>query len=820
MRLALTVVFGLTSVCVCFAQDQIIGISDELTIPGGGEETFTITAPATPEGKIAVIHFRARMDHETQSGHSPGVRLWLGDAELKGDRLVNKLDEMQWGAGKISPWWGLGFRLMYSCDFEGNNRPDNKYYIPSGQAYTFDLDVTDLLVEGENTLTLAHAQTDPAFPRPTVVADLRLQFQEPGEGAIDPGPPTGPLPFIAPEANHGVEYAVRCTPLGGIILTVGGREWQVRSAFSDERGSWNELGARGPTHNAGGWRVAMIPQADGFRVEAQARDYTISRTVTPHPEYVRVEDTITNTSGRDIAFLQRHETSAEDIDDLYLAGLHPRSKTGLVNERSNPTTLVCAGESQICITSADDVLRAHSLNYCDGKWAGVRDPHGALAAGASQTYAWEIYPAAKTDYYAMVNAIRRARDVNFTIPGGFAFCDPREPFVSMSDEELGAWLDSKNARTIALNILEPSHRGRHTHGTAFLLADHTAKREFAKRVRRVRPGTKVLVYFHCFISTEEAAPEKYADARILAADGTGQEYPTGRPSEKGLFPMFLPLENNDYGQKMREYVEMILDECGADGVYWDEMGQSHWQFHYGNPWDGVSADVDPETLTITRKKSSVTLITQPFRRKLVERILDDNVPLIGNGAPITTTMSQYHFPRFIETASVSNLLRGQLYTPIGLGDHRSEVTGRDCASNMRRYLNYGGLYYFYHMQVTGAYPSITTQMFPCTPIELHEGYIIAEERILTNRSGNFGWGDASHFEVHVTSPRRWSSEMARGSWSCACRATTWPPSCASSLEGGVLIPPDRLRARRASPPRSCPRRRGPRCPSAGHRPPR
>jgi len=40
-------------------------------------------------------------------------------------------------------------------------------------------------------------------------------------------------------------------------------------------------------------------------------------------------------------------------------------------------------------------------------------------------------------------------------------------------------------------------------------------------------------------------------------------------------------------------------------------------------------------------------------------------------------------------------------------------------------------------------------MFPITPMELHEGYIIGKERIVTNRSGLFGWGDNSKHEVHV-----------------------------------------------------------------------
>jgi hypothetical protein len=34
-------------------------------------------------------------------------------------------------------------------------------------------------------------------------------------------------------------------------------------------------------------------------------------------------------------------------------------------------------------------------------------------------------------------------------------------------------------------------------------------------------------------------------------------------------------------------------------------------------------------------------------------------------------------------------------------------------------------------------------------LELHEGYIIGDERIITKKSGLFGWGDASKHEVHV-----------------------------------------------------------------------
>ena len=40
-------------------------------------------------------------------------------------------------------------------------------------------------------------------------------------------------------------------------------------------------------------------------------------------------------------------------------------------------------------------------------------------------------------------------------------------------------------------------------------------------------------------------------------------------------------------------------------------------------------------------------------------------------------------------------------------------------------------------------------MYPITPLELHAGFVIGKERIVTNRSGLFGFGDSAQHEVHV-----------------------------------------------------------------------
>ena len=747
MPLVLALIIALTAL-PAFAQDAL-ELAEDVMLPGGGQETFTFDAPEVPDGRIAVLAFRGRMVRdEGTAGHTPGVQVFLNGTELTGKRLVNKSEDFTWGAGRVGSWWSRGFRLMYAPDFEANNDPANSYYVHGGNAYSFELNVDDLLQPGENTVTLKHAQADEDF-RPAQIVDLRIVTREPDEeAAVEAGPPTGPLPFIAPEADHDEDFGVQCMRGGGIIVTVGGRDYAFDSGFSHERGGWNTLSAIDEaTGEAGAWSVDVRP----MHVVAAAADYRLERTVTVHDEYIAIEDTITNTSDRDIALLQRHETAADPdtLQDLYLAGLHPSSKTGAIYESGNPTLLLVHDDSQTGMLPNDDVLRIHSrVVAADGR-AGIYDDDGALAAGATETYRWEIFPSTNTDggYYEMINAIRRAHDVNFAIPGGFAFVSPREPFLSMTDEELGAWLDAKNAKYVGIGIGVPKYKGRPTHGTAFLETDHTAKKEFAERIRRIRPETKVLVYFHTFIDVTDDAPEEFAESRTLGPGGDQQVYSESRE----YLRMFFPTEENAYGEAMEEFVRIILDEIGADGVYWDEMSQSRFTYHFGDPWDGRSANVNPETMQIERKKSSVSLISQPFRLRLARHILDRAV-MIGNGPPITRTMTGLHFPRFIETGSVSNLLRGQLYTPIGLGDHLTERTTQDTVDGMRRHLDYGSLYYFYHDQVMVKYPSITAEMFPCTPLELHEGYIIGEERILTNTSGNFGWGDDSEFEVHVYDP--------------------------------------------------------------------
>jgi hypothetical protein len=200
-------------------------------------------------------------------------------------------------------------------------------------------------------------------------------------------------------------------------------------------------------------------------------------------------------------------------------------------------------------------------------------------------------------------------------------------------------------------------------------------------------------------------------------------------------------------------VDYALDTVGYDGIYWDELEYSAYRYHYGPPWDGVSADIDPQTMRIARPKTSVTLASQPYRLALAKRILSRGAPLWGNDAPHTRSMANLRFPRFVETGSITNCVLAQLYTPIALGDHLTEQNELDCYKGMVRALDYGCLYAWYPSHIKPTHAHLTSYMYPITPLELHAGYVIGAERIVTNRSGLYGWGDDSAHAVHVFSER-------------------------------------------------------------------
>jgi len=691
-------------------------IADAVALNQGEKSVLKFDAPAVPEGRIGVLVFKARLDAKRVAGHTPALKLALNGAALNGSRLVNKPARVPARSGDVySVYAGDVLRVFYAPDYTSADQ-DQHYGLLNGvPACDFQMDVTDQLKVGANELTVMYG-TD-KVDNPLHLADLGLEMRyPPPPEAVKRPAPTGPLEVYQPSPKHQVDYQLETLADNQLKLTVAGQSFTIASRFSTPAPGWATGGN------------------DFF-------DY--QRKVDQRPESVVITETFHNRTTADLGIMQRHEVATEaEPKSWYLAGRPILAGRGNAGEPANPTSFYATDSAGLGLLPLSDAMRLHTLNWLAGQTIGLGDNQLVLPAGGSAVVQWAILPTSEPSYWPFINAARRLMDVNFLLDGGFCFFRASPTLTATwSDEQTQRFMDFKDAKYVCASI--PSVNGIVTQGTPFQDVDHTIYREQFARRKRLKPDIVTMVYFHCFLDVSPDGPEKFADARTLKPDGSQADY------GKDAYKLYFPRDDNSYGPAIARNVDVILDDIGADGVYWDEHEYSAFLYHYGEPWDGLSGDIDPTTMKVVRRKSAVPLITEDWRVKMAKSIQARGA-LIGNGCPRTKRMMDLRFPCFVETGSISNCTRAQLWSPIALGDHLTERSELDAYRVMLAALNYGCVYHWYNdMTVIPTHPTLTRYMFPITPVELHEGYLIGEDRIITNRSGLFGFGDTSQHEVHV-----------------------------------------------------------------------
>jgi len=493
-----------------------------------------------------------------------------------------------------------------------------------------------------------------------------------------------------PSLPEKVNFQVRFTKGGGFFIQYYTDSLAVHSYFSKPDGEWNVLTTDDSKSN---W-VKSIDQT-GLTVIAGNNRFSLTRKITLLYNRLDIEDSYFNSTDSLLGLIIHHKAiiDTSKVDRLWLAGVERKKHFGGTTRSDNPTTFFTTRNIGIGILPVDDVLRTHIVNYAKNNRFGIEDRGFALPAGYRRTTRWSIYLVPDKDYYSFINAVRRDWNVNFTIQGGFVFMNTSS----------------------------------------------------CEKAIQETPAEQTLVYFHAFISTGKEAASEYDKNRMVSETGELQSYPY-----RYDMPLFVPTENNQYGAALENYFDIAFDSIDADGIYWDEMAYSKTPYTY-NPqqWDSCSVLMDLYKHKIVKKRSHLSLLVQKFKIEKIKYILNRGKALVGNTHPATQSMMQFHFPRFVETAKLSYLSRAHLFSPIGLGDRLQPRTEQDIIEQIRQHLLHGCLYYYYRYDIPLSHPNLTRYMYPFTPIELHEGVLIGEERILAAKSGIFGWGDESEAEVHV-----------------------------------------------------------------------
>ncbi|MEA3400423.1 MAG: LamG domain-containing protein [Armatimonadota bacterium] len=571
-------------------------------------------------------------------------------------------------------------------------------------------------------------------------------------GELHAPPPAEAVVPPLPEAPGPAAYDLQVHPGGGFTVQAAGRRLPVESFFSYPGGGENRLLAGQPdAEGQDGWQVKTRQLAeDAWEVSAGGPDYGILRRIHRRETRIEVRDTIRNLTDEVLGVIidNRLDARADPFTDWAVAG-HPNA---IERRHSHSQSVFVAwDELGVGMLPLDDVYIVHGTMYARDGRAGMADDMFGLAPGASYTLDWAVYPCGRGDYWDFINAVRRDEGRNgTTIEGGFAFISREgvsEEYVELRNLRYGSFgclthvADDPQIEIEGIEFIHlPKERAR-------------LRRQFAA-IRAQHPHLKLMFHIaHSLFSTNRPA-ELFPDSRVVDANGNQVTYSHDyanspyfsrqRYEEGWRWYIFYPTPGNSFHDAMMRAADMLIDDIGCDGAFMDGF-----MLGYGSPWthdrwDGHTVRIDPETKTVTRRVGSVLLLSQPSMVEFTRRMTDRGAVIVANSPVVTRTVGA--LPLIVDQECIAGPNVHLAQTSASLGNPSRINSEADVYRDVLDKLQWANLY-FYYGEGELTYPSLPQQMYPITIEELRSGTVKGEERIVTMRSGVYGWKGDRHLHL-------------------------------------------------------------------------
>lgn len=740
------------SVVAIAKESAVIASFDEQRVKSPNTTALTFAVPEIPKGKQVRLSLDARVDWPGLEGFNPWMVVQVNGHSLTGSSLINKPFEFKTRNGVECAWQqGQNWIVLYSPDFSDTVRTrPMEWGFPDTDPYHFVWDITASVHAGSNTVSFTHL---PLLSQGTtlVLRDVQVELGTPipsrntTSATVAPAP-RGPVPTYVARPPQKLWMRVELASSGAFRLKVAGRTFPVVSRTSEPQGQWKEISGRNWT---------PIRRGQSATAQWSGVGYRVTRTVTLRDDHVHVADVITNVSDRlvGVIYENRLDTSALRLPEVLLGGRPPCAPEGSESPQ-HPSAIALTKELAVGVFAEDDIFRIHHRAFAENNVIGLADPRLGIAPGQSHTLEWSVYPVPRGDYWDVINAVRRNWGSNITVPGPGMFDHPTDGSKSL--EYYRQMIETRGLKLIfsGQTYFQGDEIQKYgggvvdgAGGTAIPLARRwwESAAEWVKKIRAVDPTVRPMIYMHPAICTEPNAEKRYADCRLLDAKGA----PVTSPYRYPVYE-YIPMLDNAYGKAYRQTFETILRELAPGGIFMDEICEgSVPRYAYQTTWDGCTVSIDPQSHAVTGQYSSTVLLMQPWKTAIVQRLRERGGLLVGNGPCHTRTMLGWQMPMLHEIGSYSFLTDMHLSTPWGLGTHDNVNDEHVRARMVRRSLDYAGVLciYCWGDQPQGLHYIRT--MFPITPVELHPGMILGKERIVTNRSGRYGWPDGSAAKVYV-----------------------------------------------------------------------
>lgn len=695
-----------------------IKLPDSLSLKPGEAATVTFTIPEHPGETSPVLSFKARLDQKTVSGYTQTLLLRTSDQDIKSERLLDKPLFLYSPKFDKSPMLisSLGYIVPYLPDFS-SEKPGiyEDYFTPHVDLHKFAFNISGLDENGKCSISFKNAH--PYIKTSLIIDHLVLSFRILPEITDKRRlPPGAPLPVCAPDdaiINYSASKAEN--PLE---ISANGQTWTMTSSFSTPDGKW----ATG---------------TNSF--------FTHRREILHKPEGLVVRDFFKNNTGEILPIIQKHEIPVVCEKPVFLIN----GLTGIPHAKPsrsfNSSSFGHNGVNGIGLMPMNTEFHIHAYNYVNGNAIGLIDRETAIPPNAEICQELVIIPS-KPDYWDFINRLRRLNGANISLDGPFATFSMAYQHKVFSDKQVIHRMRGKSAKYALMDTYNTI-----PHGSEYKKDPKQVElvTNSIARLRRLCPDIRQAIYFHSQLDSAKDL-SRFAKDHVLMKNGQPATY--GSPDMK----IFYTTLDNETGKMFEERLQFLMD-MGFDAVFWDEISHSGPRYHYGEPWDKCSADIDPDTHKLIATKSALAIIQMPWKVKMINMIRQRGLYILANGE-MYGDLLKLKVPTFAETGVIENCARMQAWTPMQYGDFiRHDYTQQEMYKNMLDGLDFGLLYAWPHLSMPAVPKGIpiekyitktlTEYMYPSTPIEIHGGYVIAKERIITNRSGLFGWNDNSRHKV-------------------------------------------------------------------------
>lgn len=690
-----------------------------------------------------------QMSEAKMGGFNYSIKFLLNDEPLRSrlDRqtmlLVNRPDHFTFRTGKTM-YYDQGDGAWLSIFSNSYENSPAVYGIKDPEPYTYIFDITPVLKTGKNKLIAYNLRNK---DNKIKLIEVKLNVYR------SPLTAQAKLQVGRQTAKFSAANSLAIDDDGALLLLGGLRELRLQSAFSQPGGGFNYLGDGQNADPNWHWQASQ-ESAQVLRVEAKAQDYLVTRQARLIANRLQVIDTLCNQSDKDIVLRYNH---ALDFKDMALPicrmGGQESHSLNEYYSASNSTLFYPCKDSGLGIAIEDDFSRNHGKLYYDAEQrkTGFKNDFFYLEAGAIYQTKWSLYISSSDDYYDFLNQVRRDWNINYTIDGPVYFVGVEEIFKTPLTK-LQNWVKANKVRYVCFwqintsaedKIEEADNKKIIGMGTAVFspYMDKARQRhiEAAQRWRELFPQIKVSQYYHSFFQGFEK-PDDMTFQDSFIVDSEGVRLPSAYSSATAYpYRSIYPMPGNSFWKEHIRHLDFLFDDMRIGWLYWDESngpGTTAKDHVAGvsitfNAEDGHSALIDMETNSIIKKCGILAVLSAPALQEGIRRTRAANGIVLFNGSPTLQYRTQPGVYNMAESQDViARAYNTHLGTPLAYG------YGTPPFSAIVERLNYGCLYVRTHINY---HSDAVSKFYPFTPIELHKGYLIGAERIITNRSGNFGW---------------------------------------------------------------------------------